>query len=391
MKNWLHFLNKNKRILNFGFLFSFFSLFGQTYFISFFKKSWTEAFNISELTIGSIFTVATIIAAALLSITGKYIDRLPLKKYSLIILSTLVLSAILLSQAYSIIVFCIGLLLVRWLGQGMMTHTSSTATAKYFNKDKGKALGITALGNTFAQFIIPSILLFLIISVGWRFSLIYTALAAVVIVLPSILLLKNTTSNESTTSNEIVKKDNSFLKTAKFWIIALNAVMIPFICTVIFFYQFTLGEINGWDYKWVAFSFSIYPIFSAISLLLSGHLIDRFSGLKLFPLYLTPTIIALILVGITNNKYILPIFYALLGISFGLGNTIKTAVQVEIYGQKNLGEIASYFSTILVLSTALGPAIYGFFLDQEYSTSSIMFGTAIFVLIVALISFKVKE
>jgi MFS family permease len=138
----------------------------------------------------------------------------------------------------------------------------------------------------------------------------------------------------------------------------------------------------------VAFSFAFFAVFSAAALLFSGNLVDRFSGIKLFPLYLIPTLLALIIIAITNQKWVFPVFYALLGISSGMGSTIKTAVQVEVYGKGNLGKIRSYFSTILVLSTALGPPAFGFFIDRQYSLNSIFGIAAFFVLIIILFSYR---
>jgi MFS family permease len=87
---------------------------------------------------------------------------------------------------------------------------------------------------------------------------------------------------------------------------------------------------------------------------------------------------------------VFPVFYALLGMSTGLGSTIKTAVQVEIYGKGNLGKIRSYFSTLLVISTALGPPVFGYFLDRDYSFNFIMLLFAAITLMSIIFSFKLK-
>jgi hypothetical protein len=78
---------------------------------------------------------------------------------------------------------------------------------------------------------------------------------------------------------------------------------------------------------------------------------------------------------------VFPVFYALLGMSTGLGSTIKTAVQVEI---------RSYFSTLLVISTALGPPVFGYFLDRDYSFNFIMLLFAAITLMSIIFSFKLK-
>lgn len=394
MKSWWHFVIGNKRLLNFGFLYNLFSSFGQTFFVSLFVPIWVASFDITNAAFGSIYATVTIVAAFLLSLTGKYIDKISLVRFSLIVFIGLIISVILLSQAYNLVFLVGGLLLVRWLGQGMMTHTSATGIAKYFTKNRGKALGFTALGNPIGQLVLPLLVIPLIALVGWRSSLLYVAAAAIIIVIPSLWALKPVTNFSlelEESKNESSNSKENYLLNSKFWIIAFNSFVIPFLCTALFLYQYTIGNNFGWETSWIAFSFAFYAIFYAVSLILSGNLVDHFSGIKLFPLYLIPTILALIVMALTNNKYIFPVFYALLGVSAGLGNTIRTAVQVEIYGKKNLGKIRSYFSTLVVVSTALGPPIFGFFIDRNYSFNAIMLGAAVFVILITLISFRVKN
>jgi MFS family permease len=393
MADWFRFLFGNKRLLNFGFLFNFFSSFGQTFFISLFVPYWIKELGITNASFGSMYAIVTLISAGLLTITGKYIDRLSLKKFSLIVFSGLMLSVLFLSQAKSIVVLVMGLLLVRWFGQGLMTHTSSTGIAKYFESNRGKALGFTALGHPAGQFLLPFIMIPLIMHTSWSLSLIYMVIAASIVVIPALMAIKRVTSfepnlafkeNSKNTSNE------NYLLTLRFWKIAVNAFAIPFLATAIFLYQYTIGQNKGFTTSWVAFSFAFYAVFSAIALLLSGNLVDKYGGVKLFPLYLFPALLGIVLMPIIDNKWVFPVFYALLGFSSGLGSTIKTAVQAEIYGTQNLGKIRSYFSTILVISTAVGPPVFGYLLDKQYTLNHILAMAAVFVVIAIFLSFRIK-
>jgi MFS family permease len=391
MRNWFRFVGSNKRLLNFGFIFNFFSSFGQTFFISLFVPHWIETLHISNAGFGTMYASVTIVSAFLLTLSGKYIDSLPLKKYGLMVFTGLMVSMILLSQVNNVILLIVGLLLVRWFGQGLMTHTSSTGIAKFFDINRGKALGFTALGHPTAQFILPLVVVPLVALAGWRWSLIYLSVTAIVLVIPSLLAIQKVTGFEpdaANSSNFQTHKGVAYLKSLKFWIISSNIFVVPFICTAVFLYQYMIGQSKGWDYSWVAFSFAFYAIFSAGTLLFSGSLVDRFSGVFLFPLYLIPTVLALTLISITDYKWVFPMFYSLLGMSSGLGVTVKTAMLVEIYGTGNLGKIRSYFSTILVLSTALGPPLFGHFLDKEFSLNTIMAIMGIGVFMVFIVSFK---
>jgi MFS family permease len=131
-------------------------------------------------------------------------------------------------------------------------------------------------------------------------------------------------------------------------------------------------------------------VFSAIALLLSGNLVDKYGGVKLFPLYLFPALLGIVLMPIIDDKWVFPVFYALLGFSSGLGSTIKTAVQAEIYGTQNLGKIRSYFSTILVISTAVGPPVFGYLLDKQYTLNHILGMSGVLVVVAIFLSFRIK-
>ncbi len=398
MKKTFKFMIKNKHLLNFGFMFNFFSFFGQTFFISIFVPFWLELFNITNSGFGVIYASITILSAVLLSLFGRYVDKMQLKYFGLIVFSMLMGSALFLSKANTLVTLIMGLFLVRWLGQGLMTHTSETGMAKHFNKTRGKALGLTKLGHPAGQFIIPLIMVPLLYAVGWRSSLLYLIIIAAVIVLPCLWIVHKIKGFEPDAAEfsydhfcKKAKQKINFLKTKEFWLITANIFILPFIVTTILLYQYVIADAKGWAPSWVAFSFTFFAAFSALSLIFSGFLIDKYSGVRLFPLYLFPSLVSIILITFIDSKMMLPIFYALLGISIGLGETIRTAVQAEIFGTRNLGKIRSYSYAIVVLGTALGPLVFGYLSDINISFNSIMLFFSFILLLIIGISFRLRK
>jgi len=352
---------------------------------------WVDTFKISNAAFGSMYATVTLVSAFLLSLTGKYIDFMPLKKFGMIVFIGLVISVVLLSQSYNLPVLIVSLLLVRFFGQGLMTHTSSTDIARHFDDNRGKALGLIALGHPAGQLILPLFVASMIIITGWRSSLIIMAVTAFVLLIPALWAITPITGFEPdivVKSPTNTNKTANYFKSFTFWILSLNIFVLPFICTAVILYQYSIGQAKGWDISWVAFSFAFYAIFNAIALLFSGSLADRFSGITLLPLYLIPTLLALILLSLTSQKWVFPLFYSLLGVSSGLGSTINTSVQVEIYGKDNLGKIRSYFSTMMVISTALGPPAFGYFIDMNYSFDFIMLFFSVITAFITILSFK---
>jgi hypothetical protein len=51
---------------------------------------------------------------------------------------------------------------MRLSGQGLMSHTATTTIARFFEKSRGRALSITWLGLSVAEFISPLLIVFLL-------------------------------------------------------------------------------------------------------------------------------------------------------------------------------------------------------------------------------------
>ena len=49
-----------------------------------------------------------------------------------------------------------------------MSHTSTTAISRYFNKRRGKALSIVFLGMSLGEFILPVLIVYLLSIFYWR-------------------------------------------------------------------------------------------------------------------------------------------------------------------------------------------------------------------------------
>ncbi len=384
MNKWSGFFVQHKQILTLAFLFNFFSSFGQTFFISLFVPYWIAILQINHTTFGSIYSILTVLSAILLSYFGKFIDCIDYKKYSLIVFLTLLSAMVLISQATYPFVLIFALFLLRFLGQGLMSHASSTGVAKYFDENRGKALGFSSLGHPAGQFILPLIVVLLIDNYGWRWSLLSLAVLAFVIVIPCLATMKISVEYHPLLKMKHEKKTGFFfrlLRSLPFWIIGLNVLVAPMVCTVVLLYQRLIVESKGWDLAWGVSSFAFFAIFGALAMIFSGFLIDRFSASTMFRLFLLPLLLGLILMVISNNFYILPVFYALLGFSSGLQSAVQTSTIVEIYGKKHLGEMRSYFATMGVLGAALGPPIFGSLFDRGVSVVAIMLIFSSFTLI----------
>ena len=95
-------LSLNKKVLLFGFIFTFFSSFGQSFFLGLFNPSIRNELNITHGQFGTIYAFATICSSLLLVWFGKKIDEYRLFNYSLIVVGILFFSSFFFSLIYNV-------------------------------------------------------------------------------------------------------------------------------------------------------------------------------------------------------------------------------------------------------------------------------------------------
>ena len=57
---------------------------------------------------------------------------------------------------------------MRFSGQGLMSHTSTTTVSRFFEKSRGKALSTIWFGLSSAEFILPILITYLFVIYSWR-------------------------------------------------------------------------------------------------------------------------------------------------------------------------------------------------------------------------------
>ena len=185
------------KIIIFGFIFTFFSAFGQSFFIGVFNSSIRTDLSITHGQFGTIYALATLLSSFILIWVGKKIDDFKLITFSLFVIILLFFSSIFFSFVNGIYLLFVGIFLLRLSGQGLMSHTASTSISRYFDKSRGKALSATWLGLSGAEFIMPVTIVFFLSIYSWR-SIWLTISLVIILFLPTrfqfpnIILCNNT-------------------------------------------------------------------------------------------------------------------------------------------------------------------------------------------------------
>ena len=388
------------KVIVFGFIFTFFSSFGQSFFLGLFNSSIRDALSITHGQFGSIYASATLLSSIVLVWIGKKIDDVNILKFASYVIIFLSASCFIFSKISSAIFLFVGIFLMRLAGQGLSSHTATTTISRFFEKNRGRALSTGWLGLSLAEFIMPVLIVFLLTFIEWRDIWVSISIL-VILVLPvaTFLLVKDVkldTREESKIeqNNKEIKqwKRIEVLKDYRFYIICMTMLAMPWIATGSFVYQSFISSSKEWGPYVIAQSFMAYSILSVITLFISGFLIDKFSSRKLLIYMNIPLLFGTVVLYYFNAPLSSFVFFGLVGVTNGLANVLGSSTWAEIYGVKYIGSIKALTTALMVFSTAFGTALFGFLIDIGFSIEDIavVSGTYIFGSIILLYLVKNK-
>ena len=394
------FKSLNFKVILFGFIFIFFSSFGQSFFLGLFNSSIRDALSITHGQFGSIYASATLLSSFILVWIGKKIDDFNILKFASYVIALLAFSCFLFSKISSVVFLFFSIFLMRLSGQGLMSHTATTTISRFFEKTRGRALSTTWLGLSLAEFILPLLIIFLLTFVDWRNIWIVISIF-VIVVLPIITfsLVKNIKleSREAINLNDVKTKKikqwkrSEVLKDYRFYIICLTMLAMPSIATGTFVYQSFIVSSKNWGPYVIAQSFMVYSVLSVITLFLSGFLIDKFTSRKLLIYMNIPLLVATFVLYYFDSPFSSFVFLGLIGVSNGLSNVLGSATWAEIYGVKYIGSIKALTTAFMVFSTAFGTALFGILIDNSFSIEQIALASGSYTLITIFLLFLIKN
>ena len=390
--------NLSIKVIIFGFIFTFFSSFGQSFFLGLFNESIRNELDITHGQFGSIYASATLLSSIILIWVGKKIDDFDVLKFSFFVISLLAISTFTFSKINSVAFLFFAILLMRFSGQGMMSHTASTTISRYFTNTRGKALSTGWFGLSTAEFLMPVTIIYALTIMDWRNIWIIISIAIILFLpLVSYFLVKevklSSRENDTEVAKENIKqwKRSEVIKDYRFIIIALNMLAMPWIATGIFVYQSFILSAKNWGEYTIAQSFMVYSIASVLTLFVAGYLIDKFTSRKLLIYMNIPFLISLLILIYFQSPVSSFFFLGLIGVSNGFANVLGSSTWAELYGVKFIGSIKALTTALMVFSTAFGTALFGLMIDFDFSIEQISMISGGYILISLILLFLIKN
>lgn len=390
-------LRRHPRTIGFGFLQAFFSGLGQTHFVSLYSPILMSTFALSATEYGSLYSLMTLISGFTITFVGPWIDRKDARHFSVFIAIGLIFSILFLSQGSSLWLVCIGIFGLRFFGQGLCSSLSSITTARYFHEGRGKALSLAQMGYAFYEGLITPLAAYLLgllslSSFGFVLlsfvSLIYLPLGWF-LTRPIPHFNKITASEHRLENREDSQKSWTRKEVFSSWQVYLlipHTLMPPFALTGLFFHQALIAQSKNWSLTLMASGLFFFAIGRVVNNFVTGPLVDKHTAVKLFPFYQLPLTLGFFILAFNQAPWTPALVFLLFGLSVGSGGPIKSAIWAEIYGVAHLGAIKSMFATLMIFSTALSPALFGWVIDRNQDSELLLLCLVIASLISAVLA-----
>lgn len=361
------------RLLGFGALLMSMSSAGQTFFIALFGTQVRDAFSLSDGDFGSVYAAATIASALTVAWAGRFVDSMSVRKFTAVIAVMLSSACLLLAWSPSLPVLVVSLYLLRLSGQGLMVHTAMTTVARALPSDRGKAIGLAALGLALGEALFPIAAVGGISSLGWRPVWVANATFVLLGSAVALMLVQTRSGGTPALAAPVLPpghKEFAIWRNPRFARSLPLLLCAPFMSTGIFFHQARLAQEKDWSLRLIATWFVAYALSRAASLLLIGAVLDRHSAARILPLLAVPLGLAMLLIAVVRQPWVVPVYMLLFGLAAAASSTLETALWAETYGPHRLGRVRALTQGWGVLASGLAPAVMGLLLDRGVSLSA---------------------
>ena len=355
---------------------------GQTAGVSVFTDELTASTGLTRLQLSIAYLIGTGTSGFLLPRGGRAIDRYGARIVALV--ATLGLAGVLVGFSFvgamnlwlAMAVMSVGFGLLRFTGQGLLTLSSRTMVAQWFDRRRGL---VTSIANTFVSFSFaasPALLLALIDLGGFRSAWRILAVALVVVVASVVVLLYRESPESSGLvidgglaaprvdgTSALVGTDDDLTRHAavrdvRFWAVTAPIAALSSTSTALTFHIVDFGAEMGLTDGEVVRIFVPIAFVSIPFTLVAGWLVDIVSPLKLVAVMCLAQIVMYLTVARIDTPAFAVIAIVAWGVSQGCFAPLTSAALPRLFGRRHLGEIAGVQMSALVIGSAVGPALF---------------------------------
>ncbi len=342
---------------------------GQTVGVSVFVDSFVSDLDLSQTSVSLAYLIGTLLGATAMPVVGQQIDRFGVRTAMLVIASLFGLALLNMSLVQNWVWLAAGFVFIRMLGQGSLSMVSTVTVAVWFDRFRGRAIGVTTIGVAAGIALTPIVLNASINRYGWRQTWVIAAVTVPAIIVPLawfVLVARpvdvgqrpdggGADETASTRGTAWGYTRAQALTQPGFWLILAVSTLTSMLITGLNFHAIDLLVQNGLTKDEAATMFLPQIAGSTASALGLGWIVDRTDGR-----YLPAASMALLagshFLTTTLSSNALVITYALsLGITGGSARVVSSALLPKWFGVTHIGSLNGVLTFLGVAGSALGP------------------------------------
>ena len=351
---------------------------GQSHTFSVFVGPIGKDLGLSSTSIASAYGLATLIAAFMLPYMGKLIDKYGARKTLIVVSIILGISCIFFGAASNFLMLTVGFGFLRFFGQGSLMLGCANLVSQWFDRKRGFAMSIMALGFGISMAIHPPLSQFMIDEFGWKVAWIFLGISTWIIMVPTLFLLAWNTPESVDLLPDGVNKQNNIknnndtiegldlsqaLREKSFYILAAMWFGMAMLVTTLHFYQVTILTSQGITADFAAGLFTVSAIAMVLFMPIIGKLFDNFPTNYVLAIGLIINFISLMSITFATNEYYAFLYAVFFGINNAISMTMFGYIWPRYFGRKHLGSIQGTGQMIGVIGASLGPLPVGFAID----------------------------
>ncbi len=352
---------------------------GQSHTFSVFVGPIGAELGVSSAAIASAYGLATLAAAFLLPQMGRLVDRHGPRFMTLLVVGALGLACMAFGAAANFLWLAVCFGLLRFFGQGSLMLNCANLVSQWFNRKRGFALGLMALGFAASMAVHPPLGQYLIDAVGWRAAWVVLGLLTWILMLPPVLLLVHDRPEDRGLAPDGdppagAGQDGSAaelnglslgeaLRTPAFAILGITMCAIAMLVTTLHFYQVSIMEAQGLPPDIAASLFTVSAVVMVLAMPLVGRAFDRFPTRYVLVVAMLVTATSLIAITFADGLITALVYAVVFGCNNAFSMTMFGYIWPRYFGRRHLGSIQGTGQMIGVVGASLGPLPVGLAFD----------------------------
>ncbi|MFN3260403.1 MAG: MFS transporter [Pikeienuella sp.] len=373
---------------------------GQSHTFSVFVGPISADLGVTPAAVATAYAGATLVAAFGLPFAGRLTDRYGPRRMMLVVGLLLGLACLFFGAAANLLMLGLGFAMLRFLGQGATMLNCSNLVSQWFDRKRGFAMSLMALGFAGSIAVHPPLGQWLIDNYGWRFAWVVLGLLTWALLLPVFWLIVHdkpeplgldpdgaASGPKGGAKGEIPGLTlKEALRTPTFYIVLAGMFSISMLVTVLHFYQVTVFTRAGLDAADAALVFPIAAAVMVATMPLVGRLMDRIRTRFAFALALCVQAGALLMATAVGDFATAAIFAAVFGLNNAFSMTLFGYIFPRYFGRRHLGSVQGAAQTVIVIGASAGPPLIGFAAEAAGEFAGPLRLAALFPLACALVA-----